>query len=132
MKKAILTIFSILLLLNACSKDEVSIDPDNLLIGVWNYTDYQDNNEIFTRSNDFTDSHCYRFNSDGTLTERKNSGWCGTPPISYADYSGTWTVLNDTLIQIEVGFWGGTTIYRLDIETVDSKSLKAAYVSGDN
>lgn len=132
MKKILLTISAIIFLLNACSKDEIITDPDNLLIGVWNYTDFQDNTLIFSRSNEFIDNHCYRFNSDGTLTERKNSGFCGTPPITYADYSGTWSLLNDTLIQINVGFWGGTTRYKLDIDAVDSNSLRTSYVQEDN
>ncbi len=124
MKKLSLFIFFLSLFLYSCSKDEIKIEPDNLLIGIWNYSDYQDNASIFTRSQEFVDNHCYRFNSDGTLTERKNSGWCGTPPISYADYPGTWNFLNDTLIQINVGYWGGSTSYRLDIESISSKSLK--------
>jgi hypothetical protein len=128
MKKTSLAIFSFLFLCGACSKDDIEIDPDNLLIGVWNYSGFQDNTNIFLRNTEFIDNHCYRFNSDGTLTERKNSGWCGTPPISYADYSGTWTIFNDTLIQINVGYWGGTTRYKLDIEALDSNSLKTSYV----
>jgi hypothetical protein len=132
MKKTIIAIFSFLFLISSCSKDDIKIDPDNLLIGVWNYNGFQDNINIFSRNTEFIDNHCYRFNSDGTLTERKNSGWCGTPPISYADYSGTWTILNDTLIQISVGYWGGTTRYKLDIEAVDSNSLKTSYVPEDN
>ena len=131
MKKVILAIFSFLFLCGACSKDDIEIDPDNLLIGVWNYSGFQDNTNIFFRDTEFIDNHCYRFNSDGTLTERKNSGWCGTPPISYADYSGTWTILNDTLIQISVGYWGGITEYKLDIEAMDSDSLKTSYVPED-
>jgi hypothetical protein len=119
-------------LLVACSKDEIKTDPDNLLIGVWNYNDFQDNTSIFSRSNEFIDNPCYRFNIDGTLTERKNAGFCGTPPITYADYSGTWSLLNDTLIQINVGYWGGMIKYKLDIEAIDSNSLKTSYVQEDN
>ena len=132
MKKTILAIFSFLFFYGACSKDDIKIDPDNLLIGVWNYSGFQDNTNIFLRNTEFIDNHCYQFNSDGTLTERKNSGWCGTPPISYADYTGTWTILNDTLVQVNVGYWGGTTRYKLDIEEVDSNFLRTSYVPEDN
>jgi hypothetical protein len=132
MKKSLLAVFSFLFICSACSKDEIKTDPDNLLVGLWIYSGFQDNTNIFLRNTEFVDNHCYRFNSDGTLTERKNSGWCGTPPVSYADYSGTWTIINDTLIQINVGYWGGTTSYMLDIEAVDSNSLKTSYVPGEN
>jgi hypothetical protein len=109
--------------LNSCSKDDSKIDPDNLLLGTWNYSTYLEDAAVFTRSDAFTDNHCYRFKSDGTLTERKNSGWCGTPPVSYADYNGTWTIINDTLINVNVGYWGGNTSYKLDIEKIDESAL---------
>jgi len=115
-----------------CSKDNIQIDPDNLLIGTWKYSDFNNNDNIYIRGNEFIENHCYKFNSDGTMTERKNSGWCGTPPISYADYSGTWNIINDTLIQINVGYWGGTIKYKLDIQSIDSNVLKVSYVSEDN
>ncbi len=130
MKKAIVAV-SLLIIIVACSKDSIQIDPDNLLIGVWNYSDYSDNSAVYSRSNDFIDAPCYKFNGDGTLTERKNAGWCGTPPISYADYPGTWTILDDTLIQISVGYWGGTINYKLDIEALNSNTLKFTLIYED-
>jgi len=124
-------IVSLLFIFCGCSKDNFQVDPDNLLIGVWNYSDYIDNTTIYTRSNEFVDGPCYKFNSDGTLTERKNSGFCGTPPISYADYSGNWSILNDTIINVTVGYWGGTMSYKLDIELLNSESLKTIMIPGD-
>jgi hypothetical protein len=128
MKKILLFIISLIPVLFSCTKDEIKIDPDNLLTGIWNYSVYQDNSDVFTRSNEFINDHCYQFNADGTLLERKNSGWCGTPPVSYADYAGTWTLLNDTLINVVVGYWGGTTTYMLDVESVTENSLKVIYI----
>jgi len=127
MKRLALLSFSLCFLFTSCTKEEIKIDQDNLLIGIWIYSDFQDNTAIYTRDQEFVDNHCYKFNNDGTLNERKNSGWCGTPPISYADYTGSWSVLNDTLIQIKVGYWGGTMSYKLDIESVSADSLKVQY-----
>jgi len=129
--KKVIVIASLLIIIAGCSKESIQIDPDNLLIGVWNYSEFSDNASVYTRGNDFVDNPCFKFNGDGTMTERKNSGWCGTPPISYADYPGTWTILNDTLIQISVGYWGGTINYKLDIESIDSNILKASFVYED-
>jgi hypothetical protein len=131
MKRIFLFLILPSLLLLACSKDEINTDPDNLLLGVWNYSDYQSDAAVFARSTNFTDNHCYRFNNDGTLTERKNSGWCGTPPVTYADYDGTWRLINDTLIHINVGYWGGSMTYGLDIETINSDSLKIVTIQFD-
>jgi hypothetical protein len=128
MKRLSLILILISTLSYSCSKDEIRIDPDNLLIGVWNYSTFQENALVYTRNQEFTDINCYKFNSDGSLVERKNSGFCGTPPISYADYTGRWTMLNDTLVKINVGYWGGTMTYKLDIEFLDSKILKVISV----
>ena len=123
MRKLILLI-PILFLVGGCSKDDIIIDPDNLLPGIWIFDKFDDSSYSFYRSNSFIENHCYKFNSDGTLTERKNSGWCGTPPISYADYSGTWSAKSDTEIEINVGYWGGTMTYKFNILQVDNDSLK--------
>ena len=131
MNKLTTAIISIFLLVISCNKEEIKTDPDNPLLGIWNYSDFQDNMWIYTRNLEFIDNHCYEFKNDGTLIERKNAGWCGTPPITYADYPGTWSLLNDTIVQIEVGYWGGTASYKLDIESVDSKFLKASIVEPD-
>ena len=104
------------------------IDPDNLLIGVWNYSASTDSVNIYVRSSEFSDTPGYKFNSDGTLTERKNSSWCGTPPIIYADYSGSWSVENDTLIKLTSGYWGGSMTCKLDLEMLNSKLLKTVMI----
>jgi hypothetical protein len=124
MKKLTLPAIILILFLFSCTKDKIEIDPDNPLIGVWNYSAYKNNVQVYSRSLEFSDNPGYKFSIDGTLLERKNSGWCGTPPISYSDYPGTWIILNDTLIRIEAGYWGGSMIYNLDIEAVSSDSLK--------
>lgn len=132
MKKTCILLFSLLILVTGCSKDDTRIDPGNLLIGIWNYSEYQGNSSVFKRSDQFIDNHCYKFNSDGTMIERKNSGFCATPPITYADYPGTWSMVNDTLVQISVGYWGGLARYMLDIEKVNKNFLSVAYVIEDN
>jgi hypothetical protein len=125
MKRILTLTLFICAYISGCTKDEIKFDPDNLLIGIWNFSEYnlQYDAYIYFRSNEFIDGHCYQFNSDGTLLERKNAGWCGTPPISYADYAGYWTILNDTLLRIEVAYWGGNTRYDLDIESLDEDSM---------
>lgn len=114
--------------LASCAKDEIIIDPDNLLIGNWNYSDYSDDALLFERSTGFIDDHCYKFKPEGTVTERKNSGWCGTPPISYEDFPGTWSVINDTLIDVSVGYWGGTDNYILDFKFLGPNLLELKYI----
>lgn len=129
MKKPHILILILCSLLFSCNKDEIKIDPNNLLIGTWNYAGYHNNVSIYARSLDFSNNHCYRFNSDGTLVERNIAGFCATPPVSYDNYDGTWTILNDTLIQIHVEYFDGMRTHRLDINSVNRDSLKIEEVS---
>lgn len=115
-------------MLVSCTKDDIKIDPDNFLIGTWNYAGYHNNVNVYTRSLDFSDSHCYKFNNDGTMVERNIYGWCATPPVSYDNYKGTWANLQDALIQIHVEYWSGTRDYRFVINSVDRDSLKVEEV----
>lgn len=114
----------------SCSRDDLKPSYDNPLVGIWTYSDYIENTEVFMRSESFIDNHCYNFKPDGTLIERKNSGFCGTPPINYENYNGTWANVNDTVILINIGYWGGTTSYYLDIETVNAEKLEFIFVPG--
>jgi hypothetical protein len=62
------------------------------------------------------------FKSDQSFVERKNSGWCGTPPISYGDFKGIWSI-QDSTINITVGYWGGRVDYQWKIISMDSNHL---------
>ena len=128
MKKRLFAIALLTLSLFSCNKDKIEIDPDNLLIGTWKISGYETDVTVYERSGGFVDDHCYRFNPDGTLTERKIDGWCGTPPVTYANYSGTWSIVNDTLITITAGYWGGEMTYRFDIESVDDEYLRVRVI----
>ena len=129
MKEVFLILAIISLLLNSCTKDEPKIDPEYSLIGTWSNSGFEENAMVFIRSNEFTDNNCYRFNPDGTLIVRQNSGWCGTPPISYSNYPGSWMVINDTLIRVEASYWGGKTSYMLDVEEVNLNTLRIITVA---
>ena len=128
MKNTSLLIILFVFLFTSCKKDDTNFDPNNKLLGIWNVSEYVGNTTVYKRSTAFADEYGYEFKSGGTLIERQNAGWCGTPPITYADYSGTWSVINDTLIQVEVAYWGGISSYQLDIESVDSEHLVAALI----
>jgi hypothetical protein len=112
----------------SCQKNELKIDPEHPLIGLWNLSEYQDNMVVYSRQNEFKDNPGINFHADGTLTVRQNSGWCGTPPVSYANYEGSWSTLNDTLLQVSAGYWGGTLNYRVDVESVTADSLKVIMI----
>ena len=80
------------------------------------------------------DEHKYGFvlKQDGTFIERKNSGWCGTPPIAYANYEGTFEVVSDSLLNITVGYWGGMMTYQIRVVSLDQEDLAIKYLYSED
>ena len=97
------------------------------IVGTWVLEKYGDNATLMRRSQDLDPTN-YGFviAADGKFVERKNAGWCGTPPIAYANFDGAWQRQLDTVLSIEVGFWGGRTTYEMDILSVNDSTLRFA------
>ena len=117
------------LFLIACEKEKDQINRDaNLLIGSWINPQYNDTLVTYERFNSLKDND-YGFSIiyDSKFIERKNSGWCGTPPISYSDYEGNWTQ-NDSIISITVGYWGGLVDYKWRIVSIDENNLTIIHI----
>jgi hypothetical protein len=117
------------LLILGCEKKEDETDKGVLksyndkLTGNWVNPEMIDTLRKFEKSGSLNESgYGFSFKADDLFIERKNSGWCGTPPISYADYQGTWTTA-DSIISITVPYWGGTTNYRWKIIEIDDETL---------
>lgn len=97
--------------------------PNNLA-GSWVNPIYTDSTIVFEKSQSVgNDEYGITLLSDGSLIEHKNSGWCGTPPISYADFNGVYT-LKDSVLKICVGFWGGVADYQWKIVSLTDKQMK--------
>ena len=112
-------------LMLSCKKDDVKLNEnqDNL-IGNWINPEYTDSLIVLEKSGTLKlNEYGISFKADGKLIERKINGWCGTPPVVYSDYEGTWTK-QDSLISIEVGYWGGTSVYKWIIISVAGNKLK--------
>lgn len=118
-----------LLILAACDKAEPFNNiEDKVLIGNWTHFGYEDSITIMSKSTKLPDNNYgFSFSSDGKFIERKNSGFCGTPPISYANYEGNWTSISDEFIDIVVDYWGGEISYKLEIMSIDETTLKCYY-----
>ncbi len=103
------------------------------IVGTWIEEGYEDDATLMQRAEEL-DSSKYGFiiHEDGTFTEHKNSGWCGTPPISYAEFEGAWSAVSDSLLDITVGYWGGTMTYQIRILSVDQEQLKIRYLYAED
>lgn len=139
MKKLIF--LSLTILLFACDEDQpelANLGENVGIVGTWvDFSDdfaapAEDGVTRLVRTENFENNHYgFTFRKDGTFIERKNSGWCGTPPIAYDNFEGVWNPLNDTLIDITVAYWGGTLTYQMWIVSVDAEELGIRYLFED-
>ncbi len=117
----------IIFFITNCSEPLSVIESDSLF-SVWVEENTVDGITILRKTSGL-DKTKYGFiiYSDGDFTERKNSGWCGTPPIVYANYEGNWEALIDNMLEIEVGYWGGTMKYQMEIVSLYENELQIKY-----
>jgi hypothetical protein len=119
----ILLLFSIVLL-TSCENDiDLKSDEAELIIGHWISPVYIDTLVQYTRAEGLNENdYGISFNPGNSLVERQNAGWCGTPPISFANYNGTWSKTGD-IIDITVDFWGGKANHKWKVIANDQKTL---------
>jgi hypothetical protein len=124
MRRILLMIFICQVLLLSCTKDLLKPDGNqDDLVGNWIHPEYRDSLMILEKSETLNlNEYGIYFKTNGKLVERKIDGWCGTPPVVYKDYDGTWSK-QDSLISIEVGFWGGIATYNWIIISVSGNKL---------
>ncbi len=124
----LITIFAI-----SCDDSSTITNPDligssKLLHGTWVYDNFTDDITTLKRTVKLdSSSYGFIFFENGSFLERKSSDWCGTPPISYANFSGTWTLAGENYINISVGYWGGITNYRIEVISISDTELKIKY-----
>ncbi|MBU1010582.1 MAG: hypothetical protein KKD74_10630 [Bacteroidetes bacterium] len=130
--KHMFTLLLLLLLAAACRKsDSIVSDKNNYLLGCWVGPVYADSLVTFTRAQTLPDDgYGIVFQSDQQFIERKNAGWCGTPPITYANYTGNWT-LTDSIVDISVPYWGGSADYRWKLLSVDGHTLRIYTIAAE-
>lgn len=128
-------IFGLAILLS-CEKDipEAEMLGENTgVVGTWVEEEYDEELLWLRRSTDLDPSrYGFRIMENGEFIERKNSGWCGTPPITYANFDGTWKALSDSLLDITVEYWGGIMTYQICIVSLDQEMLAVRYLYAEN
>jgi len=102
----------------------VDSDLNQQMTGIWVLAEHGNTNMTFKRVKRFTkNTGGYQFLEDGKLVRRQNAGWCGTPPISYSNYDGNWSVEDNGNIHLSYDFWGGTTLEEWKIESIDDQEM---------
>jgi hypothetical protein len=123
-------------LMCSCEKDLLETDAlgsNADIVGTWIEQGYEDDILWLDRSEKLDlSSYGFTIKDDGTFIERKNAGWCATPPISYDNFDGTWEAVSDSLLEITVGYWGGTMTYQIRIVSLDEDNLAIRYLYAED
>jgi hypothetical protein len=133
--KNLLAIFAFSFLLFACNNESISPNLANLegqgnLIGVWEYDAYEQLTdstyaEVYRKVKRIaSDKSGITFKNNGVFLSKQNAGWCGTPPISYAEYDGKFNVIGKNLININSTYWGGKMSYKAEVLELTNSKLK--------
>ena len=130
MKIIVAILFSLALV--SCQKIADPIEAGHSdLAGIWVNPQYTDTLVTYTKSDALIENELgISFKSDNTLIERKINGWCGTPPITTADYEGTWK-RNDSTVNITVGYWGGAVDNTWKIMLLNNQKLVISVVKSE-
>lgn len=98
-------------------------------IGTWVKPSYYDDVMILEKASGLDESgYGFTILADANFVERKISGWCATPPVSFENFSGHWTLHNSTM-EISVRYWGGMANYSWKLELLDNNKLKVTKLS---
>lgn len=97
---------------------------DSTLEGTWVYSNYEDLQQVYKKRKGFNKRNPgFQLNADGTMLKRQNSGWCGTPPITYTNSKGTWELETESILRFEYDYWGGRDTMRMEIISHNSREL---------
>lgn len=106
----------------SCQKnDDIKIDSENLLLGVWTNSTYDSNTNTttFERVGELPDEeYGVSFQEDGTYINR-SSGWCGTPPLTFFNIEGTF-ILDKDIVKVNIQDFPGNFQWKI-VEVDESK-----------
>ncbi|MCH7408657.1 hypothetical protein MM239_04565 [Belliella sp. DSM 111904] len=107
--KKILLAFLFLVFFASCVEDEFLGDGE-FPIGNWTISERHENGFSLIRNESLPENtYGYSFHKNGKMTSRTIAGFCGTPPVIYADYSGNWSN-RGSIFNLNMGFWGGRNV----------------------
>jgi hypothetical protein len=108
-------------LFTGCSKTKINND----LYATWVFSKHENQiHEYVKGSNFIEDRPGIKFKRNGEIIKRQNVGWCGTPPVTYDNYPGSWTSISDNSINITYEYWGGTGNQNWKIIDLTNQTLK--------
>lgn len=89
---------------------------------------YNDSIVVYEKATELTEGPGINFLTNGSLIMRMNAAWCGTPPITYTNYSGTYT-MSDSILSISAGYWGGQSYHTWRLISLKKNTLTIKIMS---
>ena len=126
-----ITVMIVTFIIVACDYCTEPITQDALYnVSVDKNEEYSYANTRILESSPQLENNHYGFiiERNGEFVERKNSSWCGTPPIARDNFNGHWKEISENLLEITVDFWGGVDTFNIEIVSVNDSELKIKYV----
>lgn len=125
MKTILKTVLFLLLVTTiGCSQENetIPIHASNKLIGHWINPVYTDTELKLMRASALKDDEYGISFLEKTQCVERSSGWCGTPPLSFMDFQGTWTGTDSVLI-MTIDNGRGLQNIKWSIKTLNDKTL---------
>jgi len=119
-------IFLLLFLPLISSTSKNNITQKTQIIGSWIFIEDVANDTFFSIKKVKkleSDKPGIQFRKNGKLIKRQNSGWCGTPPIAYANYDGTWELRNK-ILTLKYSYFNGSIEEEWEIIEIKNNILK--------
>lgn len=126
----------VVVLLVSCEKELMDLEAlgsNAGIVGTWIEDEYKGDTLYLQRSSKLDiEKYGFSIHDDGTFIEHKNAGFCGTPPITYDSFDGSWLAVSDSLLDITVAYWGGIMTYQMRIVSLDAKELAIRYLYSED
>lgn len=106
-----------------CSQNEtIPIDESNKLIGHWINPVYTGTEIQLTRASSLKSNGYGLSFLEKTQYVERSSGWCGTPPLIFSDFKGSWT-RTDSIVVVTINNGIGLQDIKWKIKMLDDKTL---------
>lgn len=117
-------LFISVLFLSSCEPDLNQTNHlTEKLVGYWVNPVSTDSLITYTKASFLIyDDYGFQFGEDHYFMERRNAGWCGTPPVVYDDFDGNWTI-KDSTVSITLNHSEGLIYYEWQVISVDENNL---------
>ncbi|MCB1151200.1 lipocalin family protein [bacterium] len=127
MPRRVLLLASFALLCCLACSDSGPADPSvPELVGAWLPASdgWDDGVQTYQRAGSLSgQTPGIEFRRDGTAAER-TAGWCGTPPLSYVNVEGTWSVESDAVVLTDIDLGWMSPVSRWEIVELTDTQLR--------